>query len=208
MGIKRFDKKYVTPRCLWDEERIRTESEIINRYGLKNHKELWRVLFKLSKWRELAKELIVNRDPNKLDKLLNPLINMGILKEKTLESVFEITPQDVLERRLQTIVFRKGLARTIRQARHLIVHRHILVNNRVVNSPQYIVSKDEEDKITCNIVVNPSTNEASKKEKDIKEEHVKKEDSKAKSNNSKEQHEANKESNQKIESKNKNNKDQ
>lgn len=153
MGIKRFDKKYSAPRHPWRGERISSEAELMDMYGLKNHREIWRVLFKLSRWRELARHLIINKDPKRTEELLNPLIDIGCLKEKKLESVFEITPNDVLERRLQTVVFRKGLARTIREARLLITHKHILINNKVVNAPGYIVRKDEEDKITCNIPI-------------------------------------------------------
>ncbi|OQX22380.1 MAG: 30S ribosomal protein S4 [Candidatus Altiarchaeales archaeon A3] len=170
MGIKKFDKKYSTPRHMWRGERINSEAEIINRYGLKNHKEIWKVLFKLSRWRELARHLIINRDSKGIDELLNPVMNIGCLKEKTLESVFEISPNDMFERRLQTVVFRKGLVRTIKQARHLIVHRHISIDNKVVNVPGYIVSSSEESKITCGlIIVNPKTAETQTKEEGVKE---------------------------------------
>lgn len=164
MGIKRFDRKYSAPRHPWRGERISSEAEIMNRYGLKNHREIWRALFKLSRWRELARHLIVNKDQKRTDELLNPLINIGCLKEKKLESVFEITPEDVLERRLQTVVFRKGLARTIREARLLITHKHIYINNKVVNAPGYIVSKDEEDKITSDITIAKTDEKAGKAE--------------------------------------------
>lgn len=157
MGIKRLERKYSTPRHLWRSERIYNEAELMEKYGLKNHREIWKVLFKLSRWRGLARHLITTNDPKTTDEFLNSLINIGCLKEKTLESVFEISPNDVLERRLQTLVFRKNLAQTMRQARHFITHKHIFINNKVVNVPSYIVRKDEEDKITCDLVVDPST---------------------------------------------------
>lgn len=169
MGIKKFGRKYSTPRYMWRGERIRGESEIIDRYGLKNHKEVWKVLFELSRWRELARHFIISEDLKGTDELLNPIMNIGCLKERKLESVFEISPNDVLERRLQTIVFRKGLARTIRQARHLIAHKHVQVDGQVINVPGYRVDKDEESKITCDIVVNPKTSETQADEKDVKE---------------------------------------
>ncbi len=153
MGIKRFDKKYSTPRHLWRGERISSETEVMNRYGLKNHKEIWKVLFKLSRWRELARHLIINENLKGTDELLNPIMNIRCLKEKKLESVFEISPNDVLERRLQTVVFRKGLAKTIKEARLFITHKHILINNKIVNAPGYIVHNDDEGKITCDITV-------------------------------------------------------
>ncbi|PKP56472.1 MAG: 30S ribosomal protein S4 [Candidatus Altiarchaeales archaeon HGW-Altiarchaeales-1] len=157
MGIKRFDKKYSTPRHLWRGERISSETEVMNRYGLKNHKEIWKVLFKLSRWRELARHLIINKDLKGTDELLNPIMNISCLKEKKLESVFEISPNDMLERRLQTVVFRKGLAQTIKQARHFITHKHILIDDKVVNVPGYIVHNDDEGKITCDLIVDTKT---------------------------------------------------
>jgi len=165
MGIKRFNKKYSTPRHLWRGERISEEAEVMDRYGLKNHKEIWRALFKLSRWRELARHLIISKDLKGTDELLNPIMNIGCLKEKKLESVFEISLNDLLERRLQTVVYKKQLARTIKQARHLIAHKHILINNKVVNVPGYIVTKDEEDKITGDLVIVPKTAEALADEK-------------------------------------------
>lgn len=55
--------------------------------------------------------------------------------------------RDILERRLQTIVYRKGLARTIHQARQLITHKKIEVGGRIVSAPGYLVQREEEDKI-------------------------------------------------------------
>ena len=58
-----------------------------------------------------------------------------------------LTVRDVLERRLQTLVYKKGLALSIYHARQLIVHGHIAINGRRVRSPGYLVSREEEDKI-------------------------------------------------------------
>jgi small subunit ribosomal protein S4 len=74
---------------------------------------------------------------------------MGILTKEnaTLDDILGLTEESYLERRLQTIVYRKGLARTIYQARQLIVHGHIAINGKRVTSPGYIVMKGEEDLI-------------------------------------------------------------
>mgnify|MGYP000047010980 CR=1 FL=1 len=64
--------------------------------------------------------------------------------EITLDDVLGLDVRDLLERRLQTIVYRKGLAQTINQARQLIVHRHIAIGDRVVDVPGYLVTVDEE----------------------------------------------------------------
>ena len=64
-----------------------------------------------------------------------------------LDDVLDLTIESILERRLQTLVFRKGLAKTIHQSRQLITHGHIAINGKKFFSPSYIVPKNEEDKI-------------------------------------------------------------
>ena len=59
----------------------------------------------------------------------------------------DLTIEDILERRLQTVVFRKGLARTIFQARQLITHGHVTIDGRRVTIPGYIVLREDEAKI-------------------------------------------------------------
>ena len=49
-----------------------------------------------------------------------------------------------LERRLDNVVFRLGFAQSRRQARQLVRHGHVAVNNRKVNIPSYEVSAGEE----------------------------------------------------------------
>jgi small subunit ribosomal protein S4 len=49
----------------------------------------------------------------------------------------------ILESRLDNVVYRAGLARTRRQARQFVVHGHFLVNGRKVNIPSYRVSSHD-----------------------------------------------------------------
>ena len=82
------------------------------------------------------------------NELLTQLKKKGILQETAvLDNVLDLTIEDILERRLQTIVFRKGLARTVYQARQLITHGHITIDNRRVTIPGYIVPKEAETKL-------------------------------------------------------------
>ncbi|MEM1880023.1 MAG: 30S ribosomal protein S4, partial [Desulfurococcaceae archaeon] len=77
--------------------------------------------------------------------LIGRLIKLGLLKEGAkLDDVLNLRVEDLLERRLQTIVYRKGLARSIYEARQLIVHGHIAISGRRIRSPGYLVSVDEE----------------------------------------------------------------
>ncbi|MDD3361860.1 MAG: 30S ribosomal protein S4 [Hespellia sp.] len=46
----------------------------------------------------------------------------------------------LLECRLDNVMFRMGLARTRREARQIVDHKHVLVNGKVVNIPSYLIS--------------------------------------------------------------------
>ncbi|MFX0071637.1 MAG: 30S ribosomal protein S4, partial [Candidatus Hermodarchaeota archaeon] len=81
--------------------------------------------------------------------LIKKLQRLGILgSEAEFDDVLLLTVEDVLKRRLQTLVYDKGLATTIYEARQKIVHNHIQVGNKRINSPSYIVKKEEEDLIS------------------------------------------------------------
>ena len=45
----------------------------------------------------------------------------------------------MLESRLDSVVFRMGFARTRREARQVVDHKHVLVNGKVVNIPSYLI---------------------------------------------------------------------
>jgi len=88
------------------------------------------------------------------NELLTKLKRVGILQETAvLDNVLDLSIEDILERRLQTIVFRKGLARTIFQSRQLITHGHITIGNRRVTVPGYMVGKLEEP----NVIYSPES---------------------------------------------------
>ena len=46
----------------------------------------------------------------------------------------------LLESRLDNVIFRLGFARTRREARQIVGHRHVLVNGKIVNIPSYLIS--------------------------------------------------------------------
>ena len=105
----------------------------------------------LSKTRGIARSLI-SKTPEERAKMENELLTklkkVGILQETAvLDNVLDLTIEDILERRLQTIVFRKGLARTVFQSRQLITHGHITIDNRRVTVPGYMVAKLDEPKV-------------------------------------------------------------
>ena len=79
--------------------------------------------------------------------LIEKLIKIGVLNpaKQNLDAILSLTTEDFLERRLQTQVFRLGLAATPHQARQLIVHGHIAINGRRVTKPSYHLSRGEEE---------------------------------------------------------------
>ena len=148
---KKQRKKFDTPRFRWRKDILQEELKLLGQYGLRNKHELWRHKTLLSKIRGIARSLI-GKTPDERgkmeDELLTRLKKLGILQETAvLDNVLDLSIEDILERRLQTIVFRKGLTRTIFQSRQLITHGHITINNRRVTIPGYIVPKTEEAQI-------------------------------------------------------------
>lgn len=118
-------------------------------YGLKNKKEVWRVQMALSKIRQAARTLLTldDDDPKRIfegDALMRRMYRYGLLDESQtkLDYVLALTPADVLERRLQTLVFKLGLAKSVHHARVLIRQRHIRVGKQVVNVPSFMVRVD------------------------------------------------------------------
>jgi len=144
-------KKFDTPRFRWRKDVLQEELKLLGLYGLRNKHELWRHKTTLSKARGIARSLISQTTEQRAkmeNELLANLKKKGILQETAvLDNVLDLTIEDILERRLQTIVFRKGLARTSFQARQLITHGHVSIDNRRVTIPGYIVAKEEEAKI-------------------------------------------------------------
>ncbi|WP_456370546.1 30S ribosomal protein S4 [Geoglobus sp.] len=154
---KKPKKKYTTPTKPWDRVRLEREAPLVIKYGLRNKRELWRFQNLLRKYRRVARDLLAKVNypgregelaKAKAQQVIKKLNRMGILPENaTLDDILNLTVEDFLERRLQTVVYRQGLAKTIKQARQLIVHGHIAVDGRRVTSPSFIVERDMESKI-------------------------------------------------------------
>jgi len=160
---KKQRKKFETPRFQWRKDILQEELKLLGQYGLRNKHELWRHKTLLSKSRGIARSLIGKEadERGRMEtELLARLKKLGILQDTAvLDNVLDLAIEDILERRLQTIVFRKGLTRTIFQSRQLITHGHITINNRRVTIPGYIVPKEEEAQINYaaeSAVANPA----------------------------------------------------
>lgn len=146
--MKRVMKKYKSPVNPWDKERIEKEKQIIKNFGLKKKREIWRAETVLRKFRRMTRELEARKDEKKERMLIEKLVKLGLLTENaSLDDVLGLTLDKLFERRLQTIVYKKGMANTPKQARQLIVHGKVVVGGRRVVFPSYLVSKDEENLI-------------------------------------------------------------
>ena len=155
MGKPKFPrKKYDTPLHPWKEERIKSEREFMRKYGLKNHREVWKAKTALKKYRGQARELLAKiggTDPQvkkESDQLLLHLTRMDVLPAgSTLDDVLALDTESILSRRLQTLVYHRGLSNTVDQARQLISHGHIAINGKKITIPGYLVTKNEENNI-------------------------------------------------------------
>jgi small subunit ribosomal protein S4 len=149
---KKPRKSWEGPKHPWIKERLVREIELMGKYGLRNKREIWKMETLARYYRHRARALLA-LPPHIREKeekaLISRLYELGVLSENsTLDDVLGLTAEHFLERRLQTIVYKKGLARTIYEARQLIVHGHIAVAGRRIRSPSYLVRRSEEDLVT------------------------------------------------------------
>jgi len=169
---KKIKNKYETPRKLWDLARIKKEKRLITVYGLKNMREVWVALQHLKKARRNAiRNIALGAEGVQKGKpLLARLAKLGILPENSkLEDVLSLTVENFLDRRLQTRVFKKGLAKTIKQARQLITHGFIAIDGKKVTVPSYMVDAKEDQLIGYYKPIDLSVKEetADKKEENV-----------------------------------------
>ena len=163
---KKPRKRYETPKHPWKADRLAAELQLIGEYGLRNKRELWKAETVLRRIRTHARKLFALTGEKRVEEeraLITRLYRMGLVDENaTADEVLKLTVRDILERRLQTIVYRLGLARTPYQARQLIVHGHVYVGDRKVRSPSYHVMRGEEEliKVALPVVAQAPASEA------------------------------------------------
>jgi small subunit ribosomal protein S4 len=169
--MKKQKKKFSRPRKPFDKARIEEENILKEKYGLKNKKEIWKADAAIGRIRNLAKQLITASEEEK-KAFVERLQKKGFMVESIADAL-ALDKEDWLKRRLQTIVFAKGLANTPKQARQFITHKNVSIGNRTVNIPSYQVSLEEEALVKTDVFLKDKKQKT--KVEEIKQEVLEKE---------------------------------
>ena len=152
--LRNHGKTARSPRRPFEKQRLDIEMKLIGEFGLKNKREVWRTQLTLARIRKAARTLLTldEKDTKRMFEggaLLRRLLRLGVLDEQKsqLDYVLALKPADFLERRLQTQVFKLGLAKSIHHARVLIRQRHIRVGKQIVNIPSFMVRTESQKHI-------------------------------------------------------------
>ena len=150
------DPKY--PRKVWRKpkrplnyELKMEELKTLGTFGLRTKRELWKAHTELSRVRHQARSLLALRQEVREEKepiLMKSLVRIGLVSnDATLDDVLNLNVDDLLSRRLQTIVTKKLGFKTPYQARQAVIHGHIMIGERKIDIPSYTVTVEEENKV-------------------------------------------------------------
>ncbi len=149
-------KSYQAPKRPFEKARIEEETKLVIEYGLRNKREVWKARNYTRKYRRAARDLLAilstGTDPARFEakksELIDHMQRYSLLgADAGIDDVLSLKIQQPLERRLQTLVYRKGLARSPKQARQLITHGHVAISGRRITIPGYFVKRSEEESI-------------------------------------------------------------
>jgi small subunit ribosomal protein S4 len=149
---KKSTRKWEGPGHPWIRQTLSEEQSLMGKYGLRNKKELWLARTFTRNLRHQARSLLALPPAERTvreKQLITRVYKLGLIQNEngTVDDILSLDEKNVLERRLQTIVFNKGMARSVYQARQLIVHGHISIGGKRITSPGFLVSIDEETAI-------------------------------------------------------------
>ena len=149
--IKNFRKDWNKPKRPFNFDLKMEELKILGTFGLKTKRELWKARTELSRVRNQARSLLALRQEVREKEepiLIYSLSRIGLVEQNaTLDDVLNLEINDLLSRRLQTVIMKKFYFKTPYQARQAISHGHIMIDDRIVNIPSYVVKVDEEEKV-------------------------------------------------------------
>lgn len=184
---KKTRKKYDTPTHPWFRTRIEEEKKVLKEFGLKNKRGIWKMETVLRGFKDQVKSLASRFDEqSKLEEqqLISRLNSLGLMSPgEQLDKVLGLQLKDILNRRLQTLLVKKGFARSMKQARQFITHGHVLVDKKKITFPSYLVGIKEEGFIEFvptsslsredhpeRVIKESAKDKAAKKKKESKEE--------------------------------------
>ena len=145
--VKKLKKTYETPNRAWDEDRIEEEDYLAEEYGLRNKKEIYKAYSELRSFRRQARRLI-DEDSEEGEKVLARAHRLGLVREDAdLTDLLTLDVEDILARRLQSAVARRGYAESPLDARQMVVHGRVRVNGETVNVPGYLLTQEEEQNL-------------------------------------------------------------
>jgi len=142
----RKHKQYKRPKQIFETERIKEENQLKERFGLRNKKEIWKTKAKVDYFRQRAKAL-AKLPLEEQEVFLNKLRAIGLKVENTAD-VLDLKVENLLERRLPTIVAAKKLADSPLHARQMVTHKLVLIKGKAMSAPSYLVPVSQENEIT------------------------------------------------------------
>lgn len=164
--VKNLKKQYETPNRAWNEERIQREDQLREDYGLKNKEEIYKAYSQLRNFRREARKL-VGAESREAEDILNKAYRLGLVKsDAEITDLLTLNVEDILNRRLQTAVDRRGHADSPKHARQLVTHGRVKVDGKRVNIPGYMLTTEEEKTIEVEEPAEPEPAEEEVSEED------------------------------------------
>ncbi|MBI4014585.1 MAG: 30S ribosomal protein S4 [Candidatus Aenigmarchaeota archaeon] len=140
---KKQKKKFASPTKPYDKERIDREKKLLSSYGLRRKKEIRRAESILRDFRQRARTLQASANATKERELIDKLATLGV-DVKSLDNILGVSVEQLMDRRLQSVIFKKGMANSMKHARQLILHGHVTISGRKLSWPSYIVRSTED----------------------------------------------------------------
>ncbi len=152
MGDPKKPKKiYKKPGQRWEADRIKEEIKLKKEYGLSNKREIWKVSSKLRDWRSQARHIVSLQEEQRKEAevaLINKLYNLGMLeKEDHIDDILALDIRAILDRRLQSQIYKISLSNSTKQARQFILHGKVEVSGKVITAPSYLVKRADKIKL-------------------------------------------------------------